>query len=185
MITIDLKNYDEVVKGLQDCQKDLAKAVAKAHKDIARRGLKTIAKRESSKVYNITQKDLGANLRTHYKEVGGMTLAGVHIPFYLIEISGDEIPAVKFGSKPTSRPKGKYSVTWKPLRAGGDLPLKSKYGTPPFIFHGKPFSRLGAKRLPIYEITKLQPGEMAENAQVSTGIETEVSNRVLKALSKL
>ena len=194
-ITVDFRNYDEVVKGLKDCQKDLAKGVRRTELDMAKRGVHTVVRQEVTKVYNIKKGDIQ---KGHYQETGSISLAGVAIPFFRVEYSGKTFTPVHFQMTPKVRPGGnrRYVVKWKPLKTGGKIPLVSDSGYPVFIqsANGSPFlpwNRLQAKtwhkggRLPIDSIqTHLAVPQMIDNEKVHPHIEAEIGKRIEQGLSR-
>ena len=198
-MTIELKNYDGVVKGLKECRKDLAKKVSKAMKSVGTRGAKTAVQQQVRKVYNVTVSDV--NSRFHYNENGGINIEGVHIPFYELVWKQDKSFTVahpSFKMKPKSRPGGRraYRVTFAPLK-GGSVPVGSTTGQGVFLASPKgstqPYTKLQAKSwvklangwhsTPIDMVpTHLSIPQMVDNEKVQPNIENEIVKRLEKAL---
>ena len=195
-ITIELRNYEGVMRGLKECKRDLAKKARKALVQVGTRGAKTAAQQEVRKVYNVTVSDV--NSRFHYKESGGVTLEGIRIPTYQLEWKQDRsfTPGhASFKMKPRSRPSGRgaYAVTFSPLK-GAVSSVGSTSGFPVFVQSANgspvlPWNRLQAKtwlnggRLPIDTIpTHLSIPQMIDNEKVNPNIEKEIVRRLEKAL---
>ena len=190
-ITIELKNYDEVVKGLKDCQKDLAKGARRTMLDMAKREVKTVARNEVTKVYNIKKGDVSAKF-AGYDETGSISLAGVTIPFFVVkfEQSGSFTPT-HVQMTPKARPAAgrRYTPKWKPLKTGGKVPIPSETGQPVFLASprgvGLPWERLGKRRKPIEVIhSHLSVPQMIDNEKVQPHIEEEISKRLEKGLAR-
>ena len=93
-INIDITNMDDVVRGMKDCQRDLAKGARRTMLDLASRGVNTAVRAEVTKAYNIKKKDVehGAD---HYKqESGSISLQGVTIPLFEVTYKGKSIADV-------------------------------------------------------------------------------------------
>ena len=154
-ITIDIKNYDGVVKGLKDCQKDLAKGARRTMLDMAKREVKTVARNEVTKVYNVKKGDVSAKF-AGYDQTGSVTLAGVTIPFFTVKFEQDRsFTPTHFGMTPKARPGG------------------------------LPWERLGKQRKPIEVIhSHLSIPQMIDNEKVQPHIEEEISRRLEKGLAR-
>ena len=191
-ITIDLKNYDELMKGLTDCKKDLAKGTKRALNDMARREAKTVAGNEVTKVYNIKKGDVTGAFRG-YKVVGTISLAGVSIDTYEVEWRGRAFTPTHFAMSVMKR----GTVKWKPLKTGGRIELKST--TYPqfkvFAAKGLPFTRTPGTRarktgrgwsgLPIDVVrSHLAVPQMIDNEKVNPNIEREIDRRLEEKLNK-
>ena len=200
-ITIELKNYDGVIKGLWNCRKDLAKKASKAMISVGTREAKTAAQQQVRKVYNVSVADV--NERFHYTESGGFTLDGVRIPFFTLEWEQDKpftVAHKKFGMKP-NKPmygKGKSGVTFKPLKSGA-IRVGSTTGYPAFVAIPKrgggiqPFVRtqhdswikIGKDwhhTLIDMVPTHLSVPQMIDNEKVNPKIEADIVKRLEKAL---
>ena len=190
-ITIEISNYDDVIRGMKDCQKDLAKGVRRTMLDVAKRGVKTVARNEVTKVYNIKKGDVSAKYKG-YHEVGSITLAGVTIPFFEVDFESNRtFTPIHFQMTPKARPGGnrKYTVRWKPLKTGGKGPLKSDSGFPVFLASpsgvGLPWNRLSKRRKPIEVIhTHLAVPQMIDNPKVQPHVQEEISRRVEQGLQR-
>lgn len=200
-ITVEISDYDNVMRGLKDCQKDLAKGVRRTMLDVARRGVKTVARNEVTKVYNIKKGDVSAKYKG-YHEVGSITLAGVVIPFFEVDFESNRtFTPTHFQMTPKARPGGrrKYTVRWKPLKTGGKGPLPSDTGFPVFLAAANgpslPWNRLQAKswvkgangwsHTPIEVIhTHLAVPQMIDNEKVQPHVESEISKRIESGLQK-
>lgn len=190
-ITIDIKNYDGVVKGLKDCQKDLAKGARRTMLDMAKREVKTVARNEVTKVYNVKKGDVSAKF-AGYDQTGSVTLAGVTIPFFTVKFEQDRsFTPTHFGMTPKARPGGRrrYVPKWKPLKAGGKVPIPSETGQPVFLASPRgaslPWERLGKQRKPIEVIhSHLSIPQMIDNEKVQPHIEEEISRRLEKGLAR-
>ena len=190
-ISIDFKNYDEVVKGMKNCQKELAMGVRRTQLDMAKRGVHTVVRSEVTKVYNIKKSDLA---KGRYYQTGSISLAGVSIPFFTVEYqSSKTFTPTHFGMTPKARPASnrRYTVQWKPLKAGGKIPLRGdNSGEPVFITGGKggvmlPFQRLGKRRYPIEVVrTHLSVPQMIDNSKVQPHEEEEISRRIEQGLGR-
>lgn len=197
-ITVEISNYDDVIEGMKDCQKDLAKGVKKAMNDMARRETHTVVKREVAKVYNVKQADVtGSPGRTKpwYEEIGSITLAGVKIPFYKLSYRGRGLTPVHFKMKPKVRPSGSNGggVTWQPLKSGGRIPL-TPLGQPaasaPFVGSRRgtslPWVRRWPSRKPIDVVrTHLSVPQMVDNDKVQPFIQQEIDRRIEKKLNEI
>lgn len=197
-ITVEISNYDDVIRGMKDCQKDLAKGVKKAMNDMARRETHTVVKREVAKVYNVKQGDVTGSpghTKPWYDEVGSITLAGVKIPFYEVSYKGRGLTPVHFAMSPKVRPTGSNGggVTWRPLKSGGSIPLKplgQAAASEPFVGsrHGAslPWVRLGPRRKPIDVVrTHLSVPQMIDNDKVQPFIQQEIEKRIDKKLNDI
>ncbi|MBQ9000250.1 MAG: hypothetical protein IJ087_00155 [Eggerthellaceae bacterium] len=204
-IRVDLANYDEVMRDLEDCPKDLAKGVRKTMLAMTRKsgGVLTVARAEIPKVYNIKAKDVTEKYKGK-REVGGITLAGVKIPFFDVEFeSKGTLTPARFGMKPKNRyaHNRAYTVTWQPLKAGGRREVPSDTGYPVFLApnpHGGrilPWNRMYAKswgkatgewkHLPINAIhTHMSVPQMLDNAKVQPHVQREVERRLEKLLQE-
>ena len=190
-ITIELKNYDAVVRELKDCPKDLAKGARRTMIDMAKREVKTVARNEVTKVYNIKKSDVSEKL-DHYDETGRMKLSGVDIPFFVVEFQQDKsYTPLHFQMTPRERPASgrRYTPKWKPLKSGGKVPIPSETGQPVFLAsrHGVslPWERLGKRRMPIEVIhSHMSVPQMIDNEKVQPHIEEELSRRMEKGLAR-
>lgn len=190
-ITVEIKNYDSVVKQLKDVPKDMAKGARRTLIDLARSGVKTVARNEVTKVYNIKKGDVSAKY-AGYQETGSVTLAGVSIPFFIVEFSQDRsFTPIHFQMTPRARPGGKrrYTVKWRPLKTGGKVALPSETGQPVFLGAPSgvalPWERLGKNRKPIEVIhSHLSVPQMIDNEKVAPHVEDELSRRLEKGFSR-
>lgn len=204
-IRVDLANYDEVMRGLEDCPKDLAKGVRKTMLTMTRKsgGVLTIARAEIPRDYNIKAKDVTEKYRG-YREGGGITLAGVRIPFREVEFqSRGTLTPARFGMKPTKRyaRNRAYAVTWQPLATGGRKPVPSETGFPVFLAPNPngggilPWNRKTAKswrrrngeweHAPISAVhTHMSVPQMLDNAKVQPHVQREVERRLEKLLQE-
>ena len=156
--------------------------------DIRNYGVHTVVRNEVTKVYNIKKSDIP---KGHYDETGSISLAGVTIPFFAIEYSGRTFTPTHFGMTPKARPasRRRYTVQWKPLKAGGKIPLRSQSGLPVFLAAPSgvtlPWNRLGKQRKPIEVIrTHLAVPQMIDNEKVQPNIEAEISRRIEQGLGR-
>jgi len=190
-ITIEISNYNEVLRELKDCQKDFAKGVRRTMLDIARREIKTVARNEVTKVYNIKKGEVSAKF-AGYEQTGSISLAGVSIPFFDVKFQQTRsFTPTHFQMTPRARPAGRrsYTVKWKPLKMGGKMTLPSDTGFPVFLGSPSgvslPWNRLGRQRKPIEVIhSHLSVPQMIDNEKVQPHIEEEISKRVEKALHR-
>ena len=154
-ITIDVKGYDDVIRGLKDCKKEMAKGARRTMLDMAKREIKTVARNEVTKVYNIKKGDVSAKF-AGYQQTGSISLEGVTIPFFVVKFEQTRtFTPTHFQMTPRARPAGarKYTVRWKPLKTGGKSALPSDTGFPVFLGSPSgvalPWNRLGRARKPI------------------------------------
>lgn len=187
-ITIDFRNYDQVIAGMRGCQKELAKGVRRTELDMAKRGVHTVVRQEVTKVYNIKKSDIP---KGRYDETGSISLAGVNIPFFCVTYSGKTFTPVHFGMTPKARPASnrRYTVKWKPLKTGGKTELKSDRGFPVFLAAPRgvalPWSRIGKQRKPIEVIrTHLAVPQTIDNEKVQPNIEAEIAKRIEQGLDR-
>lgn len=206
-ITAEFLNYDDVVKKLHDVTRGGAMACRETMLDMGARrkggAARVITDQQIRKVYNINQADVNAKLKG-YRETGSQNVAGVSIPSFVVEFEqrGTYTPA-HFGMKMSGRGKNK-TPTWKPFKAGGQIPLKSSKGFPVFIAAPKgvalPWARLqqaswyktspgggyrgtGWKHAPVEVIhTHLSVPQMADNEKVDPNKRTEIDKRMEKRL---
>ena len=206
-IRVDVKGLDSVSKELRNITRGGAKAARETMLDMGARrkggAARTITDQQIRKVYNISQADVNAKVKG-YRETGSQTVAGISIPSFVVEFeqTGTYTP-VHFGMKYSGRGKNK-AVTWKPLKSGGQIPLKSDNGFPVFIAAPKgvalPWARLqqkswlkttpgggyrgtGWKHAPVEVIhTHLSVPQMADNAKVDPNKEAEIDKRMEQRL---
>lgn len=191
-ITIDIRNYNELMKGLTDCKKDLAKGTRRALHDMARRGAKTIVGTEVPKVYNIKKGEVTSHF-SGYKTVETVSLAGVNIDTYEIMWSGESYTPTHFAMSVLKR----GTVKWKPLKHSGRIVLKStnhpQFSV--FVAKGLPYTRTpltkAVKRkgrwtgLPVEVVrSHLSVPQMIDNEKVNPNIEREISTRLEENLNK-
>ena len=200
-ITVDIQNYDDVVRGMKRCKKDLAKGARRTMLDVAKRESKTVARNEVTKVYNIKKSDVSEKYKG-YKETGSISLEGIVIPFFRVEFESHRtFTPTHFQMTPKARPAGRrrYTVKWKPLKAGSKGDLRSESGFPVFLAAANgptlPWARLqakswhkgtqGWKHTPIEVIrTHLAVPQMIDNEKVQPHIEAEISRRVEAGLRR-
>lgn len=191
-ISIDITNMDEVVRGMKDCQKDLAKGARRTMLDLANRGVNTVVRAEVTKVYNIKKKDVESGAKHYKKESGSVTLQGVTIPLFEVTYKGRMLTPIHFAMTPKKRPANnrRYTIKWKPLRAGGKKPLVTS-GEPGFLspsgYAGTPaipFQRAGKKRQPIHAVKRLSVPIMVENDKVAPNIEKAIIERMEDGFNK-
>ena len=208
-IDVSLKGYDEVIKGLGKCQKDLAKGVRRVQIDTAKRGVKTVMRSEVTEVYNIKKSDVSAKSKG-YKQTGSVPLAGVTIPVFKVEFEqhGTFTP-IHFGMKPKTAPRrrGGYPITWQPLTSWGRGRLKGETNFPPFLVHSDnrngnnakveiPFERTTAKswrrsgqgwvHTHIQALhTHMSVPQMIDNLKVMPNAEEALYKRIEKELDRV
>lgn len=192
-ITIDVTKTDQVVKGMKDCQKELAKGARRTMLDLANRGVNTVVRSEVTKVYNIKKKDVDGGARHYKQERGSISLQGVTIPLMEVVYKGSMLTPIHFAMTPKKRPAGnrKYMVKWKPFRSGGKEALAKSGEQPAFLqssgYSGTPaipFQRTGAKRYPINAVKRLSIPIMIGNNKVSPNINDEIVKRMEKGMSR-
>lgn len=193
-ITIELRNYDDVLRGLKECKRNMAKGTRRGLHDLARRGAKTVVGTEVAKVYNIKSGEVKSKF-TGYKVVGSVVLEGVRIDTYELEWKGHALTPVHFQMSALKR----GTVKWKPLKQGGRIVLKStdypQFDA--FVAKGLPWTRTPSTRA-----KKLAPGrwsgqpvevvhshlavpQMIDNEKVQPHIEAEISKRLEAAIAKI
>ena len=192
-INIDITNMDEVVRGMKDCQKDLAKGARRTMLDLANRGVNTVVRSEVTKVYNIKKKDVESGARHYKQESGSISLQGVTIPLFEVTYKGKMLTPIHFAMTPKKRPAGnrRYTIKWKPLRAGGKKPLVTS-GEPGFLAPSGyssgtpaiPFQRAGKSRQPIRAVKRLSVPIMIENEKVAPHIEKAIMERMEDGFNK-
>lgn len=192
-INIDITNMDEVVRGMKDCQRDLAKGARRTMLDLANRGVNTVVRSEVTKVYNIKKKDVESGARHYKQESGSISLQGVTIPLFEVTYKGKMLTPIHFAMTPKQRPAGnrRYTIKWKPLRSGGRKPLVTS-GEPGFLAPSGyssgtpaiPFQRAGKMRKPIHAVKRLSVPIMIENEKVAPKIEREIMQRMEKGMSR-
>ncbi|MBQ9000534.1 MAG: hypothetical protein IJ087_01620 [Eggerthellaceae bacterium] len=191
-MTIDLRNYDEVMNNLTNCKKDLAKGTKRVLNDLARRGAKTIVGTEVTKVYNIKKGEVTGASRG-YKVVDSIALAGVTIDTYELEWRGRPFTPTHFAMSVLKR----GTVKWKPLKASGKIVLKSTTYPqfPVFVAKGLPFTRTPGTRprktergwsgLPIDVVrSHLSVPQMIDNEKVNPNVEREINRRIEEKLNE-
>lgn len=189
-ISIDLETMDEVAKGLKGCQRELAKGARRTMIDLASRGVNTVVRNEVSRVYNIKKKDIEGGARHYKHESGSVNLAGVTIPTFDVVYKGRMLTPTHFGMTPKARPAGnrRYTVKWKPFRAGGRRPLAGDGEQPAFLQASGdtaiPYQRTGKARYPIKAVKRLSVPIMIENDKVSPHIEDEILKRMAKGFGR-
>lgn len=202
-ITVEISNYDKVMKQLENCPKDLAKGVRSITLGFVKRNksggnsIKSIASKHVRKVYNISKAEFDSRTSDHYEETGSISLSGVDIPFFQIEFKSSPnrtFTPIHFGMKPASRQGAKrgYTVTWKPAKGGGERRLHPPKGqvNPVFLAAPRgvtlPWYRLGERHKPIEVArTHLSPPQMIDNSKVQPNIQAEVNEKVQAKLDKL
>lgn len=193
-ITIELRNYDEVLRGLKDCKRNMAKGTRRGLHDLARRGAKTVVGNEVAKVYNIKSGEVKSKF-TGYKVVGSVVLEGVSIDTYELTWVGHNLTPTHFQMSALKR----GTVKWKPLKIGGRIVLRStdypQYDA--FVAKGLPFTRTPGTRskkvapgkwhgLPIAKVSShLSVPQMIDNDKVHPHIEAEISKRLEAAIAKI
>lgn len=189
-ISIDVENMDAVVKDMRSCQRDLAKGARRTMLDMASRGVNTVVRNEVTRVYNIKKKDVESGARHYRQQSGSVSLAGVEIPTFDVVYRGRMLTPTHFGMTPKARPAGRrrYTVKWKPFRAGGRRPLASDGEQPAFLQASGgasiPYQRTGAARYPIKAIKRLSVPIMIENDKVSPHIQDEIVKRMQKGFGR-
>ena len=191
-LEVKLSNYDDVIKGLDACKKDLAKGVRRTLNDMARREANTVAGTEVAKFYNIQKGDVTEKF-TGYKVVDSIHLAGVNIDCYELTWKGRNLMPTHFSMSVLKR----GTVKWKPHKKGAKEVLKHiDYPQASiFIAKGLPFIRLpyarakktqkGWSTLPIDAVrSHLSVPQMIDNENVNPKIEKEIDKRINAKLNK-
>lgn len=200
-ISVDVSNYDQVVKDLRKVPKDLAIGLKRANINLKRQ-TGTVVRAEVTKVYNVKKSTVGGKGNKPDAKPGQtITIAGVSVPFYDVIYTGSRLSPNQFGMTPRARPSAtppfvhghkaarNYQVRWKPLRAGGRQVLTSDNGLPAFIATANggatAYVRQGPEPYDIDSIRRLSVPQMITNEKVGPNIMDEIEKRLEKELDRI
>ena len=185
-IGIEIENLSAVLKGLDEKEKNLGKAVDAATKTFKRNGFGWVEKAISGQegAYTIAKKDVTAT-RAGTSTNGSVKINGVTMENVQLRWQGRTLTPTHFAMKPKTPRKKAYTVSMQVKKAGGrkNLPEQAFLGTNKGSGY-IPFMRTGASAYPIKAIKTVSVPQMITGEDASPKVIELVNDKLEAELAR-